>query len=98
MDINHTVVHSAILEAKAFFGRLSVIWERVLSPNIEYPIAANDPYIAVHITKLFRIKSNKLTNRKPNQFTNHFAFIINFPYPYHMNKALLNLVRSDIDW
>jgi hypothetical protein len=33
--INRTVVHNAILEAKALFGRLSVICERVPSPNME---------------------------------------------------------------
>lgn len=51
------------------------------------------------MAKLFRIKFNKSTNGKPIKFTNQFTFTISIIFsPYHMNNALLNLVRSDIDW
>jgi hypothetical protein len=46
------VVHSATFEANESFGRFKVICDRVLSPNMRYPITAIAPYMVVQIAKL----------------------------------------------
>lgn len=58
-----TVVQIATFEANASFGKFKVIWDRVPSPNIRYPTAAKEPYIAVHNMKLFPVAQRKVLFR-----------------------------------
>jgi len=47
-----TVAQRAILVTTKCFGRLRVIWEFTLGPNIFAPVMASAPYNAVTVAKL----------------------------------------------
>lgn len=95
-----TVVHIATFEAMECFGKFKVIWDSVAWPNIRYPVVAILPYIVVHKAKLYnKRKTHAILSFLTKEFRKYSdRLFLNYNFTYQTINALLNFVRSAIDW